>query len=286
MTRFTQVTIVGVGLMGGSLGMALRARGLATTVIGVDQNPDTLQRALAIGAVDQIATSLRAGVRQADLVVFATPVGVLPALLQQAAPDIPAHALVTDLGSVKHRIVEAGSHCFGNRFVGGHPMTGSEQNGVDAARADLFQGAPWALVRRNAFVLEEDPEAACLAALLRALGATPVPLQARQHDRLVALVSHLPHALSFTFARTVNEHPEADVARMLAAGSYRDLTRIAQSDPALWRDIFLDNREALLAALQAFSDYLDALRARIEDCNPDELWKTLQRARHPARRET
>lgn len=286
MTRFAQVTIVGVGLMGGSLGMALRARGLATTVVGVDQDPDILRQALAVGAVDQVTTSLHAGVRQADLVVFATPVGVLPTLLHQAAPAIPAHSLITDLGSVKHRIVETGNRCFGNRFVGGHPMTGSEQNGVGAARADLFLGAPWALVRNNPFTLEEDSEAACLAALLRALGATPVPLQARQHDRLVALVSHLPHALSFTFVRAANEHPEADIARMLAAGSYRDLTRVAQSDPALWRDIFLDNRDALLAALQAFSDHLGTLRAHIENRNPEELLKTLQRARQQARHET
>lgn len=277
MARFAQVTIIGVGLMGGSLGLALRQRDLATAVVGVDRQADTLAEAVAVGAIDRGTTDLADGVKDADCVVMAVPVGIISELMEQIAPFVSPNALVTDLGSVKQRIVAAGTRWFGTRFVGGHPMAGSEQSGVSAARADLFEGAAWAIVRPTPFAFDSDTKAAQAAALARALGAKPVALDAAQHDRLVALVSHLPHALSFSFAQLIGSHPEAEVAQSLAAGSYRDMMRVSRSDPALWRDIFLDNRDALLIAIHSFSSQLDSLQRSIEAGDSEALLALLQR---------
>lgn len=260
---FACVTIVGVGLMGGSLGLALKARGLARRVVGVDKSAEILARAQERDAIDVGTTDLAEGVRDADGVVVAAPVGVIPALLEKIAASVRPDALLTDLGSTKGRIVAAGSRLFGPRFVGGHPMAGGVESGVEAARADLFTGAAWLIVRPQPFTLEEDPPASRLAALITALGARPIPMEAACHDRLAALVSHLPHALSFAFARTVAASEEAEQAREMAGGSYRDLMRVAAADPTLWQDIFRDNREALLAALAAFETHLRDLKRQI-----------------------
>jgi prephenate dehydrogenase len=273
--RFERVTIIGVGLMGGSLGMALRQRGLAGSVLGVDANAQTLKEAQRLGAIEGGTTDLAAGVREADFLVFAAPVGMIPNLLAAAAAHVRPDALVTDLGSVKKSIVASGTRLFGTRFVGGHPMAGSERSGPEAARADLFEDAAWAIVRPESFRLETDEPAQRLAELVRAVGAEPIALDTAQHDRLVALVSHLPHALSFAFARTAGSDAEADLARTLAAGSYRDLIRVSRADPGLWRDIFLDNRDALLAALTAFEERLRTLRTSIEAGDAEGLREAL-----------
>ncbi|HZT44468.1 MAG TPA: prephenate dehydrogenase [Chthonomonadaceae bacterium] len=261
---FACVTIIGVGLMGGSLGMALKARGLARRVVGVDKSGEILTRAQERGAIDAGTTDLAEGVREADGVVAAAPVGVIPALLEKTAACARLDALITDLGSTKGRIVAAGSRLFGPRFVGGHPMAGGVESGVEAARPDLFQGAAWLIVRQHPFTLAQDPFASRLAALVSALGARPIPMEAACHDRLAALVSHLPHALSFAFARTVAASEEAAQAREMAGGSYRDLMRVAAADPSLWQGIFRDNREALLAALTTFETHLRDLKRSIE----------------------
>ena len=257
--------------MGGSLGLAMRERGLARHVIGIGRGKEALDHGVKIGAIDVGTTDMSRGVRDADLVVLAVPVRTIPSLLETIVPFVRADALVTDLGSTKATIVEAGTHCFGARFVGSHPMAGSEQNGIEAARTDLYAGAAWAVVRAEPFTLDNDPFAARIAALASALGARPVLLQADNHDRLVALVSHLPHVLSYTFARSVAMDPGAKQAREIAAGSYRDMMRVSHSDPRLWSDIFLDNRDALLAVLAAFESEIDALKQAIETGDSNAL---------------
>ncbi len=274
-TPFACVAILGVGLMGGSLGLALRARELALRIVGVDREPETLARAQARGAIQMGTTDPAEAVRDADCIVAAAPVGVIPDLLAQIAPHVRPDALVTDLGSTKARIVEVGTRLFGSRFVGGHPMAGSEESGIRAARADLFAGAAWAIVRPEPFALAEDAPAARLAVLASALGARPVPLDSARHDRLVALVSHLPHVLSFAFARMVGGDTAAEEARALAGGSYRDLMRVSAADPFLWRDIFLDNRAALLEALTTYESYLHTLKQHIEAADPAALLSAL-----------
>ncbi len=268
---FECVAIVGVGLMGGSLGLALRARGLAKRVVGIGRNAEALARAVEIGAIDAGTTDLAFGVREADAVTLCVPVRSIPSLLETIAPEVRPDALVTDLGSTKATIVAAGTRWLGDRFVGSHPMAGSEQSGIEAARADLYVGAAWAVVRSQPFDLRTDPHAARIAGLASAVGARPVLLQADIHDHLVALVSHLPHVISYAFARAVSSDPDAREAREIAAGSYRDMMRVSHSDPRLWRDIFLDNRDALLAIIAAFEGEIQAMKAAVATGDEDAL---------------
>ncbi len=262
---FACAAIIGVGMMGGSLALALKARGLARRVVGADRNDLSLQTALNRQAIDAAFSEPEKAAGGADFVALAAPVGAIPGLLEAIAPYVRPDALITDLGSVKARIVETGGRLLGPRFVGGHPMAGSERSGVEAAQADLFAGAAWAVVRSQPFALASDPPAARLAALIAALQARPVLLEARAHDRLVALVSHLPHVLSFAYAQTVEDSGEAEAARALAGGSYRDLMRVSASDTALWQDIFANNRDELRAVLAAFDQALDELRRALEE---------------------
>jgi prephenate dehydrogenase len=261
--RFRCVAIVGVGLIGGSLGMAIRRRSLADKVIGIDRGEDVLALANDLGAIDLGSDDL-ATVKGADCVIFATPVGCLPALLDSAARHIAPDALVTDVGSVKSRIAAAGDRLFGDRFVGGHPMAGSEASGVGSALPELFVGAPWALITHRTDGADTNPSFARIARLVRELGARPVFLTAERHDRLVALTSHLPHALSFAFAAAVAGNADCEAAVNVAGASYRDLTRVSRSSPELWADILLENRSHLLSAVAHYEASLADIRSALE----------------------
>ena len=261
------VAIVGVGLMGGSLGMALKKRKLASRVVGIDCNQSALLKGVIREAIDEGFTELQA-IANADLIVFAAPVDVVPVLMESAAPFVSAQAVLTDLGSVKKRAVEAGERLFGKRFLGGHPMAGSEKSGIEAAKADLFRNASWLFARPEEFDLASDPVAPKLSRTVRALGAKPVAMSAERHDELTALVSHLPHLLTYAYSQTVEGHPYATEAKAISAGSFRDLTRTSKSDPALWNAIFLENRAALLKSLASLQIEIDAMKEAIENFVP------------------
>ncbi len=257
-------------MMGGSLALALRERGLALRVVGVDRNADALNAAQSSGAIDAGTADLGAGVAEADLIVFATPVPVMLEQFREIAPFVRPDALITDLGSVKGRIVAAGKALFGPRFVGGHPMAGSERSGFAAAKADLFEGAAWAIVRAAPFAFETDESARTLAEFTASLGANPIALDAERHDRTVALVSHLPHLLSFAFSGLIEGSPDAELARRMAGGSYRDIMRVSAADRELWRGIFHENRAALRDALTEWRAHLDALEtALLPEVSPE-----------------
>lgn len=261
--------IIGVGMMGGSLGMALKAEGLAERIVGIDRSETTLDAALASGAIDSGTTDPIAGAAEADCIVLAVPVDVLPALLERIRPHVRPDTLVTDIGSVKSRIVETGARLFGVQFVGGHPMAGSERSGIAAARADLFRGAAWAIVTENVNATPDNaaPDntfVARLTALVSALGAIPICMNAVDHDRIAALVSHLPHLLSFAYADTIAADPESELVLRMAGGSFRDLMRVSDADPALWQAIFHENKEWLRAALTAYETHLRNLRETLE----------------------
>ena len=273
---FECVTIVGVGLMGGSLGLAIRERGLARRVVGVERDATVLGRAIERGAIDFGTAELAESVRHADCVVLATPVGTIPTLLEALVPHCRPDALITDLGSTKTRIVEAGTRLFGNRFVGGHPMAGSEEGGIEASSADLFSGAAWAIVRPAPFTPINDHYTLRLMALVTALQTRPVLLDAALHDRLVALVSHLPHILSFSFAHTLHALPDSEQARALAAGSFRDMMRVSVADPVLWSDILHDNRAALLEIVTSFESQLQTLKKALEAEEKEPLLTALR----------
>ncbi len=260
---FSRVAIVGVGLIGGSLGMALKSRRLAQAVVGVGRDRKRLEKARGLGAVDEIATGLAAGVEGADLVVLATPVRQIIADLGRLAPHLAPRALVTDVGSTKGEIARAGEERLpAGTFVAGHPMAGSERSGVEAATPELFIGAVWALTptaKTSADGLDR------VNGLAQAVGARVLTLGPGAHDRAVAVTSHLPHVLAYALsslaAAAARDNPHL---YDLAAGSFASTTRVAQSPPDLWRDVALTNRAALAEALRAYRDDLDAVLEALE----------------------
>lgn len=264
---FGTVAIVGVGLIGGSLGMALKRRGRARRVVGIGRSAERLELAERLGAIDAWSTDSPAALAEADTIVLCTPVeriiGDLPAVLKAAKPA----AVVTDAGSVKGPIVDAagGDH----RFVGSHPMAGSERAGVEAARPTLFEDATWALTPQES----TDPEAtARVAALAHAVGSSTLVLSPADHDSAVAVTSHLPHVMAWSLMRLAHDRAcrSPHVARM-SAGSFADSTRVAASSPELWRDICLANREALLTALDEFRGQLDEAARVLRDADAGRL---------------
>jgi len=271
---FRCVAIVGVGLIGGSLGMALRSRGFAMRVIGIDRSEETLSRAVSLGAIDTGSPDLDR-VAEADCVVFATPVGGLPGLLERASEFVQPGAILTDVGSVKRRIVSAGERLFGARFVGGHPMSGSEASGVDAARGDLFENAPWAITVARPATTVTDSAVQRIVSLVSALGARPVYLSPADHDCLVGLISHLPHVLSFAFARAVSVDPRASTAVEIAGGSYRDMIRVSRSSPELWADILHENRDVLADAISDLERILQSFRAALQSDDKAAVYQQL-----------
>ncbi len=263
-----RATIIGTGLIGGSVGMALRERGWQ--VSGTDTVPGVAARAVELGALTNEGVD-----PTADLVVVATPVhaatGIIGEILSSSEwnPDV----IVTDVGSVKGPLVAAIDH---PRFVGGHPMAGSEQVGVEGASGDLFVGATWVLTPTAA----TDPDAYALVRnVLAEMGADVVALAPAQHDSLVAVVSHVPHLTAATLmdlaAGLGQEHA---VLLQLAAGGFRDMTRIAAGQPSIWPDICDDNAEAIVATLDLLIEALGAMRRRVAEHDHDSLLEILGRA--------
>jgi prephenate dehydrogenase len=281
--EFETVALVGVGLLGGSLGLALRKRRLARRVIALARRPETARRALEIGAADEGGSDIPGGVGGADLVVLCTPVLTMPALVEQIAPRLKPGALVTDVGSTKAVLVRELPPRLRpeNLYVGGHPMAGSEKTGVEAASADLFVGARYLLTPTP-----DTPVAAVerLERWIAGLGARPVRLQPEAHDRAVAGISHLPHVVAAALATAVASEPGAggpDLAtlRELIAGGFRSTTRIAASSPEMWRDICLTNQAAVLEALGEFERELARFRGALEAEDGNALLEAFQQAR-------
>ncbi|VTU02687.1 cyclohexadienyl dehydrogenase : Prephenate dehydrogenase OS=Blastopirellula marina DSM 3645 GN=DSM3645_06204 PE=4 SV=1: PDH [Gemmataceae bacterium] len=247
---FEQVTVVGVGLIGGSVGLASRARGLAARVVGVGRDPKTLARAVELGAIDSFSTDLAAGVRDADLVVVCTPVDRIAGMILAAAPHVNPGTVFTDAGSTKQNILcgLAGKMPDNCPYVPAHPIAGAEKAGVEHARADLFQ---------DRVAIVTPPLGSDSGALVRveafweALGSKVVRMSPEEHDRVLASTSHLPHAVAsgVAAATPVDYLP-------LSAGGFRDVTRIAAGDPGLWAAIFQANRDPVLSSLRVFNQHM------------------------------
>ncbi len=272
-----RLTIVGLGLLGGSVAKAARAESLAREIVAVGRRVASLEPALADGTVDRITTDIAEGVADADLVVLATPVATLAAQLPAVWRAAAEGALITDVGSTKAHIVRTAEALAGQRplaFIGGHPMAGSNRAGYAIARADLFRGA---------LVILTPTERTSVDALKRvilfweAVGGRVMSLDPATHDRAVAAVSHLPHLVADALV--------AAVARMdpqffdVAARGFKDTTRIAASDPVMWRDIFEQNREALAEALAAFRGALAELEDLVRSGDRARIDAELERIR-------
>ena len=262
--RLHHVTIVGVGLLGGSAGLALKAHDPRVRIAGVGRRRASLDKALEIGAIDTAHLDAAEAVAQTDLVILATPVGAFERHMRAIAPVLADGGIVTDVGSTKGGVVRAAGRSVGHaRFVGSHPMAGSELKGVAFARGDLFAGATCILTPTP-----ETPEAvtARVQRLWQRMGMRTLRMTPAAHDRAVARVSHLPHGLASLLMR-LPKRRELDVS----ATGFGDTTRLAGGDPEMWRDIFLTNRKQILAAIDDFDESLMALRDLVQLGDPKGL---------------
>ncbi|MBF6589919.1 MAG: prephenate dehydrogenase/arogenate dehydrogenase family protein [Ktedonobacterales bacterium] len=280
-TEQGRVAILGLGLMGASLGLALRTHAPARhSIAGYDAAPGVAARARALGAVDTPCQAVAEAVAGANLVVLAAPVLALRELLAAIAPHLAAGAVVTDLGSVKAAVVAWAEELLpdASRFVGGHPMTGRECSGVAAADPTLYRGHTWCLTptaRTAPLALRR------VQAMARRVGARPRVLDATRHDAAVAAISHLPLLAAAALALTASADPDWPEARRLAAGGFHDTTRVASGDPRMARDICLTNTQPVLACLDRYLATLQALRARVAagDASIETCFAQAKRAR-------
>jgi prephenate dehydrogenase len=279
-----KVVVFGVGLIGGSFALALKAAGQVTEVVGFGRTLGSLTQALELGIVDRAGFNVGQEVSNADLVLIATPVGTTPELMARIAPCLGSQTVVTDAGSTKEDVVKAARACFGERigqFVPAHPIAGAENSGALAARPDLYQGKAGgadALARKQRN--DHRPRTRGLGSLRR----RDLRAGSGEHDRIFAAVSHLPHLLSFALVHDLARRDNRELLFAYAASGFRDFTRIAASHPEMWRDICLANRQALLEELDRYREQLDELRDALQRGDGASLEATFDIAR-TARRE-
>ena len=282
--RFERVAVIGVGLIGGSFALGLKAAGLCGHVVGVGRDPANMRVALERGAVDSVQTDAAGAVRDADLVLVATPVAQFPATFSKIAASLKPGALLTDAGSTKQDVVAAARAALGDKFsqfVPAHPIAGGEHSGAAAARADLYVG--------KRVVISPQPENTValvdtLAAAWEACGAQIFRMGAAEHDAVFAAVSHLPHVLAFALVREYCGRDNAPELFGFAGGGFRDFTRIASSHPEMWRDICVANRTAIVAELDRYIARLQSMRVPLESGDGAALERLFTEAREARNR--
>lgn len=271
-----RVAVLGMGLIGGSFALALSAADAEATIVGHDPDAEGLAAALERGVIHEAAGSAEAAVAGAGLVVLAMPVDLIPAACRALAGHVHPNAAVTDVGSAKLDVVTAGEEAFGGRFVGGHPMAGSERHGIDAADPELFGGAWWILTPTE----QTSSDAyARVRALVGSLKALPVALDPSVHDALIARLSHVPQLAASALVSTAAAGGDREELLGLAAGGFRDVTRIAASSPELWVAILRSNRSAVLEGLGGLRDSLADLEEMIAAERWDDVREYLAAAR-------
>ena len=273
-----RLAIVGFGMIGASLAASLRRVGTSDEIVAVVRTEAAADEALGSGLADRAVVGAAAGVDGADLVLLAVPMLAMRETLERIRPALAPHAIVTDAGSVKGRFVEDARAVFGDlaRVVPGHPIAGREKSGMAAADGALYVG------RRVLLTPVEETSAEAIAAVTRlweSAGAEVECLSPAHHDRVLAATSHLPHVLAFALVDALRERQEAEEIFRYAAGGFRDFTRIASSDPVMWRDVCLTNAPALLDALDGLDERLGALRRAIEAGDGEALEAAFRRAR-------
>ena len=282
-----RLAIIGVGLIGGSLARAVKRAGLCGEIVGSGRDVAQLRKAVELGVIDRYDIDIASAVRDADMVVIAVPLGAMEQVLRALVGHIRTDAIVTDVGSAKASVVSAARNVFGEvpaNFVPGHPIAGTEKNGVEASFAELFQG------RRVILTPLPHTDAHALAQvhlLWRTAGAEVVEMGVEHHDEVLAATSHLPHILAYALVDTLvrmdagmdaNADNSEEIFRF-AAGGFRDFTRIASSDPVMWRDICLANRPAIITLLERFRGDLDALTELIRAGDSERILAVFSRAK-------
>lgn len=279
MLPFARLSIIGLGLIGSSIARAVRATMPTVRITAFDADAGVRLRADALGLADDIADSAGAAVTDADLVILCVPVGAMGEAAAAIAADLPADAIVSDVGSCKESVATALRAALpGAVVIPAHPVAGTEKSGPDAGFASLFRGR-WCILTPAG---DADPAAvARLAAFWQKLGAEVETMSPAHHDRVLAVTSHLPHLIAYTIVGTASDLEEVTRSEVIkySAGGFRDFTRIAASDPVMWRDVFLSNREAVLEMLQRFSEDLSALQRAIRWGDGDALFELFARTR-------
>lgn len=278
MVCFHRVAIVGVGLIGGSLALAARRQDVFRHVTGIGRHRENLEKALQLGVIDRYCLDVREGVRNAELIVVATPVGVIVPLIERMLPSVSADAIITDVGSVKAPILDLLERLpLPACFVGGHPIAGTENSGVEAAFPELFEKRKCVITPST----RTDPVAlAAIRELWSTVGAETIIMDAETHDFIFGAVSHLPHMLAFGLVNFLHDLSElrGDLGKY-SGGGLRDFTRIAASDPVMWRDIALSNRANLLTLIDGYMHALQELRDLISREDSARLLESIQKSR-------
>jgi prephenate dehydrogenase len=280
---FNHIAISGLGLIGGSLARDIRQLGLAETITGFGRNPDRLKKACKMGIIDAWETDFARGIAQADLIIIGTPVLMIPQQVLEMLPHVSQGAIITDVGSVKTAIVEQIEPALppGVFFIGGHPIAGTENSGFESAIQGLFKSRACVLTPT---ACTDSLSLKRLTEFWLAVGARVVQMDAKTHDMIFAGISHLPHMVAFSLVNAVTdmENFENQILQY-SAGGFRDFTRIAASDPAMWRDIALMNRDHILNALNFFEKSLAVLKQNIADGNADLIEQFFKKS-HDTRR--
>lgn len=279
-TLFDRVTIVGIGHIGSSIARVIRRDGLATRLVTLENNSLHRSKALELGIVDEATDEVATAIGGADLVILATPVGTYADLAPAIAPHLKQGAILSDVGSVKMAVLrDVGPHVpEGVHFVPGHPIAGTEHSGPTAGFAELFQGR-WCILTPPGGT--SDEAVAKVQSMWESAGSTVEIMEAAYHDQVLAITSHLPHLIAYTIVGTATDLEttlQQEVIKFSASG-FRDFTRIAASDPVMWRDIFLNNREAVLGVLQRFTEDLTAMQRAIRWGEGDKLEDLFRRTR-------
>lgn len=266
--HFKRVAIIGVGLIGGSLAMVLKQKGIANYIVGIGRGIKNLEIAKRLGVVDEFTQDPRAGVKGAELVVIAIPVGSIAKVVKDITPYLKDGTIITDVGSVKGWVIKEVEEILPEKvfFVGGHPIAGTENAGVEAAFPTLFEGrrcilTPTSRTDTNALQVVKG--------IWEAVGSAVSLMGADEHDRILATISHLPHIVAYAMVNAVKDSNEGTLT--YSAGGFRDFTRIASSPPEMWRDICILNRKPILDAIHRFQETLEGLKRLIEDGNGRDL---------------
>jgi len=274
-----KITIIGVGLIGGSFAKGLKDSGLAKTVMGFGQDESSLRKAIELGVIDEFSTDMQTAVVDSDLILLAVPLGVMEAVLEEMKPYLRQGTIITDAGSAKSSVITSAIKVFGQLpdfFVPGHPIAGKEKSGVTAADPALY------LKHRVILTPTEHTNADAVqlvTELWQALGANVEVMSAEQHDDIFAATSHLPHLLAFSLVDLLNEHPELGNVFPYTAGGFRDFTRIASSDATMWRDIALTNSTAIVKWLKNYQASIAALTELVETQQGEQLFKLFEDAK-------
>jgi prephenate dehydrogenase len=274
-----RLAIIGVGMIGASLALALKQARAVNHVVGCGRNQLNLQKGMDLGVIDSFTTSIAEAASSADVVVLATPLGAMKQVFEQIVDIVAEHTVITDTGSAKGSVIKVAQTVLGDKisqFVPGHPIAGAEKSGVEAGLADLYQN------RRVIITPLEstDPEAvAKIESMWQACGASIEYLGVGHHDKVLAATSHLPHMLAYGLVNYLSSLNDHDEIFKYAAGGFRDFTRIASSDPVMWRDVCISNGEAILTLIEGYKNELDQVSVAIRDGDQDRLLELFGKAK-------